>query len=719
MVLCDATRAPRWVGRGRVRVEEQGVLGLSPIRLFSVCIGRSVIGPRLFYLLQDMSRVPEPPTSAIMSNTPPPGVGARKVIGRRSGGKQFQRVLSEPTREELRQGPSREELPKAVQEMPKSDTVCKFCGVSYLVFSEIKELEKRLLSSEDKIKEYTNRLSQFDQMKAALENLANKRENQQNQLAIMEEEWQCRTNAMKNRLEMLEDDNQELREVASTRKGQLNRQTRQLGRIRLALKREKESLLSIRSNTSTVMGDMESVMKSTLHEVNVMALRLKSETEAREAGDNLRRTLRGQMEALEIEWKADVARLEERLRLQAQERDDAHTQVVATLKEEHRIAEEDLKAGLQAEIEKNQELEGKLRALGAEMAAKSTNVEGREKALLDQLSATKAAVHASQLEVGSLQKTLDELRAELTNVQVAKKKLETEHSALKNDRDSLSVNLESVQKAREREANGFQKELKGAQSEIVELKIQLNSFKDLESTLADSKKQLQSALDTIKEQDTELDKLRANHGNALSETQTQLDAARAEYRASLERMRAEHAEEIERIKREHEGLFKELTEQHERKVEESKRHLSVAEGCARSAKVEKNELAACLEADRERIQVLVEQVNALRKEREDAEEKLLSQKGALDQLGMIKSRLKDKEMEVERLNAKLKEVADNGERETSEGLEMLEKHLIKLSDKVRKKDKEISNLEATVHRQCRERQGLLEEVSKLRRESSK
>ena len=695
------------------------MLGLSPIRLFSVCIGRTVIGPRLFYLLQDMSRVPEPPTSAIMSNTPPPGVGARKVIGRRSGGKQFQRVLSEPTREELRQGPSREELPKAVQEMPKSDTVCKFCGVSYLVFSEIKELEKRLLSSEDKIKEYTNRLSQFDQMKAALENLANKRENQQNQLAIMEEEWQCRTNAMKNRLEMLEDDNQELREVASTRKGQLNRQTRQLGRIRLALKREKESLLSIRSNTSTVMGDMESVMKSTLHEVNVMALRLKSETEAREAGDNLRRTLRGQMEALEIEWKADVARLEERLRLQAQERDDAHTQVVATLKEEHRIAEEDLKAGLQAEIEKNQELEGKLRALGAEMAAKSTNVEGREKALLDQLSATKAAVHASQLEVGSLQKTLDELRAELTNVQVAKKKLETEHSALKNDRDSLSVNLESVQKAREREANGFQKELKGAQSEIVELKIQLNSFKDLESTLADSKKQLQSALDTIKEQDTELDKLRANHGNALSETQTQLDAARAEYRASLERMRAEHAEEIERIKREHEGLFKELTEQHERKVEESKRHLSVAEGCARSAKVEKNELAACLEADRERIQVLVEQVNALRKEREDAEEKLLSQKGALDQLGMIKSRLKDKEMEVERLNAKLKEVADNGERETSEGLEMLEKHLIKLSDKVRKKDKEISNLEATVHRQCRERQGLLEEVSKLRRESSK
>ena len=91
---------------------------------------------------------------------------------------------------------------------------------------------------------------------------------------------------------------------------------------------------------------------------------------------------------------------------------------------------------------------------------------------------------------------------------------------------------------------------------------------------------------------------------------------------------------------------------------------------ARTAKVEKNELAACLEADRERIQVLVEQVNALRKEREDAEEKLLSQKGALDQLGMIKSRLKDKEMEVERLNAKLKEVADNGERETSEGLDI-------------------------------------------------
>jgi len=47
----------------------------------------------------------------------------------------------EPSRDELRsvQGHTAEDL-----ELDRAETVCKFCGVSYLIFSEVKALEKKL-----------------------------------------------------------------------------------------------------------------------------------------------------------------------------------------------------------------------------------------------------------------------------------------------------------------------------------------------------------------------------------------------------------------------------------------------------------------------------------------------------------------------------------------------------------------------------------------------
>ena len=89
--------------------------------------------------------------------------------------------------------------------MERQDTVCKFCGVSYLVFSEIKELEKRLQDSESKIQQYSKRLKDFDKLRRQLETLQETQKTaQKNQLAILEEEWIARTNALSAKVEMLE-----------------------------------------------------------------------------------------------------------------------------------------------------------------------------------------------------------------------------------------------------------------------------------------------------------------------------------------------------------------------------------------------------------------------------------------------------------------------------------------------------------------------------------
>lgn len=49
--------------------------------------------------------------------------------------------LRDPTRDELYNGPNREKLPEAIQQMTADETACTFCGVSYFVFSEVQELQ--------------------------------------------------------------------------------------------------------------------------------------------------------------------------------------------------------------------------------------------------------------------------------------------------------------------------------------------------------------------------------------------------------------------------------------------------------------------------------------------------------------------------------------------------------------------------------------------------
>ena len=64
-------------------------------------------------------------------------------------------ALRSPTREELHSGPSRDQLPPKVKKMSRGETVCSFCGVSYLVFSEVKELEEKLREAEARLEAQT------------------------------------------------------------------------------------------------------------------------------------------------------------------------------------------------------------------------------------------------------------------------------------------------------------------------------------------------------------------------------------------------------------------------------------------------------------------------------------------------------------------------------------------------------------------------------------
>ena len=45
-------------------------------------------------------------------------------------------------------------LPKEIQSMKPDETVCQFCGVSYLIHNEIKKLQEEILCLKKKLKQY-------------------------------------------------------------------------------------------------------------------------------------------------------------------------------------------------------------------------------------------------------------------------------------------------------------------------------------------------------------------------------------------------------------------------------------------------------------------------------------------------------------------------------------------------------------------------------------
>lgn len=53
-------------------------------------------------------------------------------------------ALRDPTVEELYNGPRRDQLSKEIQNMEDTDLACTFCGVSYLVFSEVQALREQV-----------------------------------------------------------------------------------------------------------------------------------------------------------------------------------------------------------------------------------------------------------------------------------------------------------------------------------------------------------------------------------------------------------------------------------------------------------------------------------------------------------------------------------------------------------------------------------------------
>ena len=56
-------------------------------------------------------------------------------------------------------------LPQEIQNMKKDDTVCQFCGVSYLIHNEMKALEERVKEAEKQMEYYKGSVEREEKLK--------------------------------------------------------------------------------------------------------------------------------------------------------------------------------------------------------------------------------------------------------------------------------------------------------------------------------------------------------------------------------------------------------------------------------------------------------------------------------------------------------------------------------------------------------------------------
>lgn len=67
------------------------------------------------------------------------------------------------------------ELPADVQTLPRDETVCKFCGVSYLIHNEIKKLEEKVQFLERQLQHYEGYDRREEELKKKLEDTLNEK----------------------------------------------------------------------------------------------------------------------------------------------------------------------------------------------------------------------------------------------------------------------------------------------------------------------------------------------------------------------------------------------------------------------------------------------------------------------------------------------------------------------------------------------------------------
>ncbi|CAH1772480.1 unnamed protein product [Owenia fusiformis] len=376
-------------------------------------------------------------------------------------------------------------LPEEIRKMGKDDTVCKFCGVSYLIHREIKALEDKLKATEKQLQLYID----------------------------------CEQKEKEARLE--------LEKVQSKFDGlntQINERNSQIEKLEQLLKERGEKIEALAENRKTLEEKLSTAIQD-------------AET-SRSSMQSIRRNLPGLLHSIRqqrSELTIIQTNVHERDKVFKQETDKLHTVIKETCNKELNDLTTMHEKMVQLENE-NIALKDKDEFTNLELkAAQKTN---------EKLNEAEKETQNLQQKCSSLQSKVKELQIELDGAVSRSRMISIESQQYKEQLRNKSKELEDVQSnIRNTEQHNLQQiqklqlELKSKESEIQSAQHELESFQ------RKFQRQQEAELE-IKRQATEVSTEKSQLRDSLSRVQSELTSMKAE----REQMISIHQNRIEELR---------------------------------------------------------------------------------------------------------------------------------------------------------------------------
>ena len=570
-------------------------------------------------------------------------------------------------------------LPEEIRKMNRDETVCKFCGVSYLIHNEIKALEDKLRACQNELKKYQGceereeKLQlQISKLEALMEDIKGKFSDQENLIESLQTSLREKEVAQEEALE----DKKRLEERLQTQKMEIEASSEKNDEYRTVLVGCIGGMHGCIGGIQELRKSIDDLKKVSNEDVSNLW------SDAKEALNHV-----SELHSKEIQVvRAQIQEKEEALK-SAKEKEDSYQRKIKSLE----TGQSDLML-LRNEIK---ELEEKCRKQENEL--KGSHEEQRELGMkIEQFKALQKK-HAAELEQAQLDKQNLESYARITIAKVENDlkskesliiKLETELQELKRMYDDKLLTEQEIRqnsKTANTRIEEVQRELNRVRGDCEALK------KEREMMITAHQNQIEQLRESFKRKTAETDKWEAKLSEALEEAKRKHDKElqMVELRLKenfvlemqIEKQKMEELmEKKTKSSRENETLVKSqlAQSQHKHKSEIAELHRQIAENKARGREME----------------------DSLRREIES-----------------LKKIIKDLELRLSKLASDEPSVEVKGDlRKANTELSDLRNEKVKLERDVKAAKDEITFLQDTVRRECEERFELTEALSVVKEE---
>ncbi|XP_060599548.1 myosin-2 heavy chain-like isoform X2 [Ruditapes philippinarum] len=593
-------------------------------------------------------------------------------------------------------------LPEAIQKMDRDETVCRYCGVSYLIHSEIKALEKKLKALEKELEHHAGCEDRENKLKKELQVLQDERGEFEMNLTVKDAAISTLTNNLKNsegtceRLRNEKDDIiEKLQKVENANKSLKERNNhleRTLPNLKSALHSQKMSL----SEIHTFMEKRDVQMKE---ELSILLSHVKStcDSEIKEKEE-----IQSKIRELQSSWDTATS-----------ETDVMKKQLI---RQEKQILQ------LDKLFQENKQLQQKCETL--------------ETAQAGEIKTLQSVLTKLELQKQDLRRELDESVEKYRSLQMENHQFKEQFKSKSSEMEEIAAVQRRKEMAMEMTTQKLKSDLKqkesdllGAKRDLKELQNKFNQHQQLEADL--NRKTSKTLIETKELKESffkakeEIEHLKEEREAMITSHQNRIEQLRESFKEKLseaDNWQEKLEEAIQAEKRRH---IRELEDLETRLKESFVMELEIEKGKYRElmkkyqtgSQETEEKLRAQLQSIESRYKAEIEDLTQLlaenRRKSKEMEDELRKE------IVSLKAIIKDLEARLARLDVGNEELViklKSQLRETHQELEDTRQILDKQTKAGDVFQEEIKNLQETVQKECEERFELTEALSAAKEE---